>query len=103
MLFAKYVRFAGAMIAAALLLGATVTASAQEKKIKIGIVYDYSGPLAAGGSELHGLGTKIMIDHFNRNGGVEGYRIEAIYADAQSKPDVAINEGVRLIEAEKVD
>src|SRR5580693_1160145 len=101
--FAKYVRFAGAMIAAALLLGGTVTASAQEKKIKIGVVYDYSGPLAAGGSELHALGTKIMIDYFNAHGGVAGYKIEAIYADAQSKPDVAINEAVRLIEQEKVD
>ena len=38
-----------------------------------------------------------------QEGGVEGYKIEAIYADAQSKPDVAINEAVRLIEQEKVD
>jgi branched-chain amino acid transport system substrate-binding protein len=97
-------RLAGAITAAALLVGAATGAGAQEaKKIKIGVVYDYSGPLAAGGSELHGLGTKIMIDYFNRNGGVEGYRIEAVYADAQSKPDVAINEVVRLIEQEKVD
>ena len=44
-----------------------------------------------------------MIDHFTKKGGVEGYKIEAIYADAQSKPDVAINEAVRLIEQEKVD
>ncbi|MCG8695915.1 MAG: ABC transporter substrate-binding protein, partial [Minwuiales bacterium] len=36
-------------------------------------------------------------------GGVEGYKINAIYADAQSKPDVAINEAVRLIEQENVD
>jgi branched-chain amino acid transport system substrate-binding protein len=39
----------------------------------------------------------------NQHGGVEGYQIEPIYADAQSKPDVAINEAVRLIEHEKVD
>ena len=44
-----------------------------------------------------------MVDHFIKQGGVEGYQIEAIYADAQSKPDVAINEAVRLIEQEKVD
>src|SRR5256712_5237777 len=44
-----------------------------------------------------------MIDYFIKRGGVEGYQIEAIYADAQSKPDVAINEAVRLIEQEKVD
>ena len=35
---------------------------AQEKKIKIGVVYDLTGPFAGGGSELHYLGAKIMID-----------------------------------------
>jgi ABC-type branched-subunit amino acid transport system substrate-binding protein len=44
-----------------------------------------------------------MIDYFNKNGGIEGYLIEPIYADAQSKPEVAINEAIRLIEQEKVD
>src|SRR5207237_9593171 len=89
---------------AALALGASAAAGEDAKKtIKIGAVYDYSGPLAAGGSELHALGTKIMIDYFNAHGGVAGYKIEPIYADAQSKPDVAINEAVRLIEQEKVD
>src|SRR5215470_7093737 len=76
---------------------------AQAKKIKIGVVFDYTGPLAGGGSDLHALGAKIMIDYFAKKGGVEGYQIEAVYADAQSKPDVAINEAVRLIEQEKVD
>ena len=76
---------------------------AQGKKLRIGVIYDYSGPLAGGGSDLHALGAKIMIDHFVKKGGVEGYQIEALYADAQSKPEVAINEAVRLIEQEKVD
>ncbi len=78
-------------------------AHAADKKIKIGVIYDYSGPLAGGGSDLQALGAKIMIDHINARGGVEGYMIEPIYADAQSKPEVAINEAVRLIEQEKVD
>ena len=78
-------------------------ATAQEKKIKVGVIYDYTGPLAGGGSDLQALGAKIMIDHINAQGGVEGYKIEAIYADAQSKPEVAINEAVRLIEQENVD
>ncbi len=104
MFFGKRTRLAVGVIAAALLLGATIAAPAQAtKKIKIGVVYDYSGPLAAGGSDLHALGTKIMIDYFNQKGGIEGYQIEPIYADAQSKPDIAINEVVRLIEQEKVD
>ena len=74
-----------------------------EKSIKIGVIYDYTGPLAGGGSDLQALGAKIIIDHINKQGGVEGYKINAIYADAQSKPEVAINEAVRLIEQEKVD
>src|SRR4029077_5903523 len=78
-------------------------APAQGKKLKIGVGFDYTGPVAGGGSELHALGAKIMIDYFAKKGGVEGYAIEALYADAQSKPDVAINEAVRLVEQEKVD
>src|SRR5207247_4856393 len=66
-------------------------------------IYDDTGPLAGGGSELHAVGAKIMIDYFIKKGGVEGYQLEAIYADAQSKPDVAINEAIRLIEQERVD
>lgn len=90
-----------AALVAAVSLG--FAAQAQEKKLKIGVIYDLTGPLAGGGSELHHLGAKIMIDNFIKQGGVEGYKIEAVYADAQSKPDVAINEAVRLIEQEKVD
>src|SRR6202795_2789398 len=93
------------LIAAVLLVSApwSEDARAQGKKLKIGVIFDYTGPLAGGGSELHYLGVKIMIDHFIKQGGIEGYQIEPIYADAQSKPDVAINEAGRLIEQEKVD
>jgi len=96
-------RMAGLTFAALAAIGFASVAEAQEKKFKIGVIYDYSGPLAGGGSSLHGLGAKIMIDHFIQKGPIEGYTVEAIYADAQSKPEVAINEAVRLIEQEKVD
>lgn len=89
----------------AALLAAVATAHADEanKTLKIGVVYDLTGPFAGGGSELHYLGAKTIIDWFVAHGGVEGYKIVAVYADGQSKPDVAINEAVRLIEQEKVD
>jgi branched-chain amino acid transport system substrate-binding protein len=92
----------GAAIVAVVALSSTISAVAQPK-IRIGVIFDLTGPLAGAGSELHHLGAKIMIDYFIKQGGVEGYQIEAIYADAQSKPEVAINEAVRLIEQEKVD
>lgn len=65
------------------------------------MIYDYTCPLAGGGSDQHALGAEIMIDCFRGRGGVKDYQIDAIYADAQSKPDVAIDEAVRLIEQEK--
>jgi ABC-type branched-subunit amino acid transport system substrate-binding protein len=96
-------RRAGAFaVAAAAVLGLAAGAAAQEKKIKIGVIYDLTGPLAGGGSELQYIGAKIMLDQYVKSG-IEGYKVEAIYADAQSKPDVAINEATRLIEQEKVD
>ena len=98
----KSARLFFGLFAAAAMLGMTATADAQEKKIKIGVIFDLTGPLAGGGSELEYLGAKIMLDHYAKTG-VEGYKVEAIYADAQSKPDVAINESVRLLEQEKVD
>lgn len=102
MIFGTLGRLAAASLFAVSAMFSAGSAAAQEKKLKIGVIYDYTGPLAGGGSDLHALGAKIMIDHFAKTG-VEGYKIEAVYADAQSKPDVAINEAVRLIEQEKVD
>jgi branched-chain amino acid transport system substrate-binding protein len=98
----RFARLVGGVVAVAAVLGFAVSAQAQEKKLKIGVVYDLTGPLAGGGSELQYIGAKIVLDQFTKTG-VEGYKIETIYADAQSKPDVAINEAVRLIEQEKVD
>src|SRR2546421_227951 len=102
MLVRKGIRALGWMIAAVAALGMAVSAHAQEKKLKIGVIYDLTGPLAGGGSELQYIGAKIMLDQYAKTG-VEGYKIEAVYADAQSKPDIAINEAVRLVEQEKVD
>jgi branched-chain amino acid transport system substrate-binding protein len=102
MLVRKAARLLGGLFAAIAVLGTAVSAHAQEKKIKIGVIFDLTGPLAGGGSELQYTGVKIMLDHYVKTG-VEGYKVEAVYADAQSKPDVSINEAVRLLEQEKVD
>jgi branched-chain amino acid transport system substrate-binding protein len=94
-------RFAALMFACA--FTAATGVQAQTKELKIGVIFDLTGALAAGGSYASYLGTKYAIDMINERGGVEGYRIKAIYADAQSKADVAINEAERLLNQEKVD
>src|SRR3954468_7770000 len=85
--------FAGALLAA--------TAFAQD--IKIGAIYDLTGPFAGGGSKPASIGNKIAIDMINEKGGVEGHKIVPIFVDAQSKIDVAINEAERLLNEQKVD
>lgn len=102
MIFRGLARLACVAVVVALAPGA-LRADEATKTIKIGVVFDLTGPFAGGGSDLQYLGAKIMIDWFNAQGGAEGYKVDAVYADAQSKPDVAINEAVRLIEQEKVD
>jgi branched-chain amino acid transport system substrate-binding protein len=79
-------------------------ADAQAQTIKIGLLYDHTGPFAAGGSLNCWRGAKMMIDLINERGGVAGkYKIVQVDADAQSKTEVAINEAERLLNAEKVD
>src|SRR5271166_1148492 len=79
-------------------------AYSQEQPIRIGVVYDLSGPFAAGGSVACSVGAQIAIDLVNERGGVAGkYKVVPINADCQSKVDVAINEVERLIDQEKVE
>jgi branched-chain amino acid transport system substrate-binding protein len=91
------------LITAAALALAASGAFAQGKEIKIGVIFDITGPFAAGGSAAANYGTKYAIDMINERGGVEGYKIKAVYADAQSKAEVAINEAERLLNQENVD
>jgi branched-chain amino acid transport system substrate-binding protein len=91
------------LVCAAALHAGEARVWAQAKVLKIGVIYDYTGPLAAGGSELNAWGTKLAIDMINERGGVEGYKIAPTYADAQSKVDVAINEAERMLDQIGVD
>jgi branched-chain amino acid transport system substrate-binding protein len=79
-------------------------ARAEAETVRLGVIYDLTGPFAAGGSVASSVGTQIAIDLVNEKGGIGGkYKIVPIAADSQSKPDVAINEAVRLIDQEKID
>ena len=92
-----------ALAAAGIAVGGRLAYS-QEPPIRIGVVYDLSGPFAAGGSVACSVGAQIAIDLVNERGGVAGkYKVAPINADCQSKVDVAINEVERLIDQEKVE
>jgi branched-chain amino acid transport system substrate-binding protein len=97
-------------LAAALLgaLGAAPVAPpaahAQGQTIKIGVLFDHSGPFSAAGSLNCYRGAKMIIDYVNERGGVLGkYKIVQVDGDSQSKTEAAINEAERLLNVEKVD
>ncbi|MBR0722308.1 ABC transporter substrate-binding protein [Bradyrhizobium manausense] len=79
-------------------------AQAQAENLRIGLIYDLTGPFAAGGSVASSVGAQIAIDLVNEKGGIGGKtKIVPVSADSQSKADVAINEAERLISQEKID
>ena len=93
-----------AVAALALLAVSAAPAAAQGQTIKIGTLYDHSGPFSAAGSLNCWRGAKMIIDYVNEKGGVLGkYKIVQVDGDSQSKADVAINEAERLLNVEKVD
>lgn len=91
-------------VACGLFLWGVQGAKAQEKTLRVGVLYDLSGPFAGAGSVAGQVGTLSAIDLVNERGGVMGkYKVVAVTGDSQSKADVAINEAERLLNAEKVD
>src|SRR5215475_6023305 len=79
-------------------------ADAQGQTIKIGVLFDHTGPFSAAGSLNCWRGAKMMIDFINEKGGVLGkHKVVQVDGDGQSKAEVAINEAERLLNVEKVD
>src|SRR3989304_4345827 len=99
------IAFALMLVGALVLLsGPQQPARAQPQTIKIGVLYDQTGPFSAAGSLNCWRGAKMIIDYVNGQGGVMGkYKIVRVDGDSQSKAEVAINEAERLLNVEKVD
>src|SRR5438046_6758842 len=79
-------------------------ADAQGQTIKIGVLFDHTGPFSAAGSLNCYRAAKMIIDYINEKGGVLGkYKIVQVDGDSQSKAEVSINEAKRLLNVDKVD
>ena len=79
-------------------------AQAQAEAVRIGVIYDMTGPFAAGGYgrffRRHADCHRPRQRKGRRRRQIQG---PPVNVNSQSKPDVAINEGERLISQEKVD
>ncbi|MBU6508298.1 MAG: ABC transporter substrate-binding protein [Alphaproteobacteria bacterium] len=100
----KYSAATAALAAAGSLAGGRAWAQAASSPIRIGVLYDLTGPFTGAGSVPGSIGTQIAIDLVNEHGGVLGkHKIEPVKGDSQSKTEVALNEAERLISQEHVD
>jgi branched-chain amino acid transport system substrate-binding protein len=90
----------GCLVVAALVLLLCGGASAQSKRIKVGFVSSFSGPLAQLGNEMRN-GFELGLDHINRKMG--DLPVDVIYEDDLVKPEIGKQKTERLIESEKVD
>jgi branched-chain amino acid transport system substrate-binding protein len=89
--------------AAALLLlfASAVAASGASAQIVIGQSADLSGPAAVGVKETI-MGSQLVIDHVNAQGGVHGEQIEVIRLDDGLDPKRSLENARLLIEDKKV-
>jgi len=78
--------------ALALLLSLTAcTQSAPSGPIRLGVITSLTGTNAAFG-QAHKAGYTIAVNDINATGGVNGRRLEIVYFDDQSKPDLKTKE-----------
>lgn len=93
--------FVSGTAAAAAIAGFPAIVRAQSAPIKIGILHPVTGPLAPSGQQCR-AGALMAIEALNAAGGIasmRGAKLEAVLADAQSKPDVGAAEVEKLHEA----
>jgi branched-chain amino acid transport system substrate-binding protein len=76
--------------------------SAQEKPIKLGVMFIMSGPM--GGYGKHGTqAVQLAIDEINAQGGILGRKVEAIFEDTKLQAPRATEIAKRFILEDKVD
>src|SRR5262249_56669523 len=65
---------------------------AQDAPIRIGVIYDLSGPFAAAGSVPCAIGAQIAIDIVNERGGVAGkYNVQPLTPESPHEPAPRLN------------
>lgn len=77
------------------------SASLPTTPLKLGLLLDFSGPLAEYGPELR-KGFELAIRQINEAGGVWGMAVEGVIGDTAQDSTIAIEEARRLIEIERV-
>lgn len=91
--------FAGVAAAA---IAAAVPARAADDEVKIGLLFDVTGPVANFVPPMLDA-AKLAVDQVNAQGGIlGGKKLVTVVADTQGSPQVAVDAANKLVNAEKV-
>lgn len=83
---------------------ATQTApSEKQPPIKLGAVYDLTGPSSAGLGLVQKRAVELAVEQANKAGGVLGRQVELILEDEKGQPTEALAVANKLINVDKVD
>lgn len=85
----------------ALLASAPASAQISDDVVRIGIMYDLTGPYSGNGGPGSVLAARMAVEDFG--GKVNGKPIEIVSADDQNKPDIGLNLARKWVENDKVD
>jgi len=94
-----FLKSAGAAAGLTALAGFPAVLRAQAPTFKVGVVHPVTGPLAEPGQACR-LGAQMAADAINAAGGIKGLggaRLELIFGDTQTKPEVGRTEAERVI------
>lgn len=90
------------VVSAIILLQGCGTKTTETKEpVKIGVVLSESGPNEPLGKPER-KAIELFVDDLNAEGGIDGHQVEVVFKDDQSKPEVALQVTVELIEQEDV-
>lgn len=87
---------------AAISVGASLPAAAQQKTVKIGSVLSVTGPAAFLGEDMKAA-MELAIEEINAKGGINGRKIEWFFYDAESQTQKGLNATRRLMTQDNVD
>ena len=82
--------------------GGNIFAQAKKRPIKVGVVVDKTGGLAAYGYS-HEKTIKAAVARINKGGGIAGHQVELYVEDTESKPSVGALKFRKLVETYGVD
>ena len=87
---------------AAASIAAAVPAQAADDEVKIGLLFDVTGPVANFVPPMLDA-AKLAVDQVNAQGGIlGGKKLVTVVADTQGSPQVAVDAANKLVNAEKV-